>query len=259
MATIFTQNTSTLSSFIRAEIEFAGPVANGARGTAARRVQEWLTLHDHGVVVDGIFGPATARAVTAFQSDAGLAATGTVDQRTFDALVAPMVGVLKQRVNRSVPLAEAVVEYARAHLEPHPREVGGPNSGPWVRLYMSGREGEAFAWCAGFVTFLLDQAAQSLQVGKPITGSVSCDTLAAQATHAGVFLAGGEAAGKLTPGSIFLVRRVPGDWTHTGVVTEVHDTTFDTIEGNTNDAGQREGYEVCARTRSYDDKDFILI
>jgi peptidoglycan hydrolase-like protein with peptidoglycan-binding domain len=259
MAHVFNQSTRTLSTFIRAEVEFDGAVSDGSRGVPVRRVQEWLNLHGQGVVVDGIFGPATGRAVSVFQSANGLSATGTVDENTFDKLVAPMLGVLKQRVNRSVPLAEAIVEHARAHLEPHPREVGGPNSGPWVRLYMGGREGEAFAWCAGFVTFLLDQAAQSLEVGKPITGSVSCDTLAAQASSAGVLLSGADAAGKLTPGSIFLVRRVSGDWTHTGVVTAVHNDTFDTIEGNTNDAGQREGYEVCARTRSYADKDFVLI
>jgi hypothetical protein len=259
MANIFNQSTGTLSTYIRTEVEFGGAVSDGSRGAAVRRVQEWLNLHGQGVVVDGDFGPATGRAVGVFQSANGLNATSTVDQKTFDKLVAPMVGVLKQRVNRSVPLAEAIVEYARAHLVPHPREVGGPNSGPWVRLYMSGREGEAFAWCAGFVTFLLDQGAQSLETGKPIAGSVSCDTLAAQASSAGVFLAGADAPAKLTPGSIFLVRRVPGDWTHTGIVTAVHNDTFDTIEGNTNDAGQREGYEVCARTRSYGDKDFILI
>ena len=128
-----------------------------------------------------------------------------------------------------------------------------------MRLYMNGRQGEVFAWCAGFVTFLLEQAAQSLAVDKPITGSVSCDVLAAQAAQAGVLLSEVEAAGRLTPGCIFLVRRAAGDWTHTGVVTGVYDDAFDTIEGNTNDAGQREGVEVCARTRAYIHKDFILI
>jgi hypothetical protein len=34
---------------------------------------------------------------------------------------------------------------------------------------------------------------------------------------------------------------------------------FETIEGNTNDDGSREGYEVCRRFRSYQKTDFILI
>ena len=39
--------------------------------------------------------------------------------------------------------------------------------------------------------------------------------------------------------------------THTGLITEVHDGYFITIEGNTNDEGSREGYEVCQRRRDY--------
>jgi hypothetical protein len=34
---------------------------------------------------------------------------------------------------------------------------------------------------------------------------------------------------------------------------------FETIEGNTNDEGSREGYEVCHRVRGYGSKDFILV
>ena len=259
MANIFTQDLTELSPWIRAEVEYVDAVSAGSRGSPVRHVQEWLNLHGHGAVVDGIFGPATTRAVGAFQDANGLTNTGEVDADTFNQLVAPMVDVLRQRLTVSIPLAEALVEYARVHFDAHPREVGGPNSGPWVRLYMNGRQGEAFAWCAGFVTFLLDQAAQSLEIDKPIAGSASCDTLAAQASDASVLLPEAEAANRLTAGNIFLVRRIAGDWTHTGVVTAVYDDAFDTIEGNTNDAGQREGIEVCARTRAYTGKDFILI
>ncbi len=34
---------------------------------------------------------------------------------------------------------------------------------------------------------------------------------------------------------------------------------FHTIEGNTNDDGSRNGYEVCARRRGYGKKDFVLL
>jgi hypothetical protein len=61
------------------------------------------------------------------------------------------------------------------------------------------------------------------------------------------------------PGSIFLNRRVGGDWVHTGIVTGAAADTFETIEGNTNDAGDREGYEVCRRVRGYGNKDFIMV
>jgi hypothetical protein len=108
------------------------------------------------------------------------------------------------------------------------------------------------------VTFLLDQASQSLQVDKPIRGSASCDALAAQATAAGLFVPEGDVdPDKLATGSIFLVRDTPTDWTHTGIVVEALEETFSTIEGNTNDAGHHEGVEVCARSRGYAKKDFV--
>ncbi len=67
------------------------------------------------------------------------------------------------------------------------------------------------------------------------------------------------AADKLPPGTVFLNRRVSSDWTHTGFVVEARGETFATIEGNTNDEGSREGYEVCARTRGYAKKDFVRL
>jgi hypothetical protein len=170
-----------------------------------------------------------------------------------------MRAVLQQRLLASVSVEAAVLEYAAAHLDAHPLEIGGQNRGPWVRLYMEGHEGTPWPWCAGFVTFVLSQAVQSLETMMPIAGSISCDTLAAQAREAGLFLPEEEARGSLRPGSIFLIRRTESDWTHAGLVTDVQDGVFDTIEGNTNDDGSREGFEVCARSRGFANTDFILL
>lgn len=157
-------------------------------------------------------------------------------------------------------MGEAAQVYAQGHLDAAPREVGGANRGPWVRLYMKGRQGVDAPWCAGFVTFLLRQAADSMGEEAPIAGSTSCDALAAQATDAGIFLSEDDASpDQVTVGSLFLVRRTDTDWTHTGLVVEAGAETFSTVEGNTNDAGDREGYEVCARTRGYAAKDFVLL
>ncbi len=90
----------------------------------------------------------------------------------------------------------------------------------------------------------------------PITPSFSCDALAASAKAKGRFVSRDESG----PGSFFLVRNTPTDWTHTGIVVSAGGETFKTIEGNTNDDGSREGFEVCARTRGFSDKmDFIRI
>ena len=84
--------------------------------------------------------------------------------------------------------------------------------------------------------------------------------MVAQARQVGRFRSEADAQRLGLPsGSIFLVRRTSTDWTHDGLVVNAGATTFDTIEGNTNDEGSREGFEVCARTRSYPDKDFVLL
>lgn len=260
MSTVYSQSFQELEPWIRTEVELQAVLGRGDRGAAVRRAQEWLTLSGHGVVIDGDFGPATERAVTAFQTRRGLVPSRKVDHETWAELTGPMTSVLRQRLDSSMPLGEATLVYARAHLQSAPREVGGANRGPWVRLYMRGHQGAEYAWCAGFVTFLMRQAADSMAAELPIAGSFSCDTLAAQAEEAGVLVVEADASPEtVTPGSLFLVRRTAGDWTHTGLVVEADDDTFTTIEGNTNDAGDREGYEVCARTRSWTKKDFVLL
>ncbi len=243
------------------EIGFSGDCKRGDKLPSVRPVQEWLTLQGFGVTVDGDFGPATERAVKAFQGKNSVAANGVVDLATHGLLTAPMLRVLAP-LAAAPGLGQMMVAYAEQHLTEHPCEVGGQNRGPWVRLYMEGNEGKEWAWCAGFACFIMRQSADTLNVPLPVKSTFSCDELASRARSVGLFLSGlhlTDPQQQLTPGSIFLNRKTTTDWTHTGLVTAVHEETFDTIEGNTNDAGDREGYEVCRRVRSYDSKDFILI
>lgn len=257
---VYDQNTQELAKWIRNEVEFQGEIKRGKRGKSVRRVQEWLNLHGFGLVVDEDFGGVTERLLARFQEHQGMEATGVLDESTFAALVEPMTSVLRQRLDRSISIENAMLEYAGAHLSASPREIGGQNRGPWVRLYMKGKDGKQYPWCAGFVTFILHQACQSIDAGIPIKGSGSCDSLAAQGKDAGLFLSENHVIPEALPeGSIFLVRRTSTDWTHTGLVSHADDGLFDTIEGNTNDEGLREGFEVCARSRGYGHKDFILL
>jgi len=149
--------------------------------------------------------------------------------------------------------------FAEAHLRQNPREVEDQNQGPWVQTYMRGHEGPEWAWCADFVTFLMRQAAEWMSTDPPIAGSFSCDTLAAQAKERGYFVPEGSARSRaIPPGSLFLNRRTSTDWTHVGLVVEAGELTFTMIEGNTNDEGSREGYEVCMRTCAYGNRDSIV-
>ncbi len=243
-----------------AEYDFDTPIGRGASGRRARLVQEWLCLQGSGVAIDSDFGKATAEAVKEFQARRGLQASGTVDRPTFDALVAPVRAALAPIAPGQGDLGAVVIAYARQHLAQSPREIGGQNRGPWVRLYMKGGEGADAPWCAGFVSFVLRQASVALGQPMPIPWTASCDLLAGSAKQRNRLVAEADAGGaQLKPGTIFLNRARPGDWDHTGIVAEFLAATFKTIEGNTNDAGDREGYEVCERIRGYPNKDFVRL
>jgi hypothetical protein len=233
----------------------------GMKGKKVRLIQEWLCLHGHHIVIDGDFGDATVAAVRQFQKEKRVEVDGVVGDKTFEKLVLPMTKALEEISPGKKGLGQMVVAYAEKHLEQNPREVGGQNKGPWVRLYMQGNEGSEWSWCAGFVSFIIKQACKGVSVSPPIQTSFSCDSLAAGAKERGLFLKESDAMQKnaIAPGSLFLVRRTSTDWVHTGIVLSAEDNIFNTIEGNTNDDGDREGYEVCRRIRNYESKDFILL
>ena len=249
-------------SWFRKELMFKSTLRKGMRNKRVRFAQECLTLANHNIVVDNDFGPATERAVKAFQSSRRLDASGQVNKETFAVLIAPFLRALTP-ISAKSTISETVLAYARQHLKEHPREVGGQNKGPWVRLYMDGNEGSAWPWCAGFVTFLIKQAATYDDGQAPVKRTYSCDVLALRGKDDGQFVSERRVrdtrrpSDLLPPGTIFLNRKSRIDWTHTGIVVEADRNVFSTIEGNTNDDGHREGYEVCARTRNYSKKDFV--
>jgi hypothetical protein len=239
------------------------PVERGSKTLAARLAQGWLSLNGFQVAVDGEFGGTTEEVLRSFQASRGLNPTGVVDADTWAALTAPMVAALRP-IGKRNGLGPLVVAYAKQHLRQHPREIGGPNKGPWVRLYTDGKEGPDFPWCAGFASFVVKQAADALGVAAPFQRTLACDVMAdGSGTH---FLRGSTpgAQARLRPGSIFLQQARPNErarfrYRHTGIIVRPGPTSMATIEGNTNDDGSADGYEVCARTRTYADMDFIVL
>lgn len=254
----------------------------GHRGSEVARVQEWLSHQGFGTAVDGAYGPATARCVRDFQRARGIEPDGRVDGALWQRLVRPLRAVLARpgrAPSASRPFAAAVLDVAERHLAEHPIEIGGANRGPWVRLYCNGADGSAWAWCAGFVSFLVAQAAAERGEAVPFAGSVSCDTLAAQGREGELFVSGKtfarerRAQDRLAAGCVFLRRRTPTDWVHAGLAYDFSEeplgrarsarriAVFRTVEGNTNDDGSRDGYEACRRTRSLagDHYDFIAL
>ena len=246
------------------ELVFTKNLERGSRGNDVRRIQEWLCLNGYGVVVDGVFGAATEAGIKAFRRDRRLPVNGPVDAAAFGRLSAPMERAVTTPKRVPKDLGAAVVEVASRHLAQHPREIGGQNLGPWVRLYMHGNQGTDYPWCVGFTWFVISQACGALDVEVPLVKTYSCDRLAADGCKKDLMVREAEIgrsdpAELLPPGTVFLQRRMPGDWTHAGLIVVAGKETFETIEGNTNDEGSREGYEVCRRIRGYKDKDFVRL
>lgn len=233
------------------------------RGSKQKKViyliQEWLCLNGQSIKIDGDYGAATQKAVSNFQKSAGLSQTGQMDPATFEKLVAPMKSMVLTTLSNTGNLNTAVVELALKYLALHPVEVGGQNMGPWVRYFMDGYEGSQWPWCAGFNTFIVKQAAKICGIPTALPRTYSCDVLGMWARNNGKLVSG--SAGNLSlvkPGHLFLVRKSRNDWQHTGIVIEMTPEYCVTIEGNTNDEGSREGYEVCRRIRGFGTLDFVV-
>lgn len=118
------------------------------------------------------------------------------------------------------------------------------NAGPAVESYLkSVGLGKGYAWCMAFVYWSVKEAAKQLQTNSPLIKT------------AGVLRQWNEITPKMKvtnspkSGDIFIMDYGKGQG-HTGFVVEVRaDGTLKTIEGNTNDEGSREGYEVAYRIR----------
>lgn len=240
--------------------DFAGSVRRGDNGPSVKLAQEWLCYHGCSTAIDGVFGAATEAAVKAFQLGRSLTPSGVVDSTTQAALLAPIAAVRNPIVPSSQDLRDLTVAYARQHLKEHPIEIGGQNRGPWVRLYMSGNEGPQWPWCAGFATWVLRQTCRTLGAAMPHPYAFGCDYLAGVAQANQRFFRPQTAADldAVKPGFLFLVRKAGNRWEHIGIVEAIAGEVLTTIEGNTNDSGSAEGCEVCRRTRSALDKDYLI-
>lgn len=229
------------------------------------KIQSWLTLYDlanpgSGTTtgIDGDFGPATERSVMKFQNINALPATGIVDPDVFTKLCSSLATAFVTPLTGN-GLRELIVNAASQHLSSRPYELtikGESNSGPWVRSYMNGHEGESWFWCMGFVQTIVDQAASSLNKDfktlMPLT--FSCDTVGTTGLSNGNLTRYNKIRNDPSlaqPGDIFLIQKSSTDWYHTGIITSVEEDIFETIEGNTNNDGSHNGNRVCGRTRNF--------
>lgn len=149
-----------------------------------------------------------------------------------------------------VDLATLTLDIARRELgvEEHPR---GSNAGPRVNEYLAAVHMPPGApWCAAFVCWCVREASKAMALTprlEPAAGALRLLTLNPLLR-----------LDKPTPGCIVVWRHADGKG-HVGFVERLTGSgpqtpiLLHTIEGNTNDEGGREGYEVAARVRPLKD------
>lgn len=245
-----------LPSFTRA------PVRRGSVGPDVVLLQELLTLEDFPLERDGDFGPKTEAAVKAFQVDRGIKPIGVVDEETAIALVDPYECASRAFSHSEPPAsyADAVVRIATMVASYEPRELPD-NRGPWVRLFMDGKDGPKWAWCTGFARHVLRVASDWTGKDAPLEVSTSCDITGSRAKAAGLLVTRPTSP---LPGWLLLRRSTDpttdGPYNHIEIVTGMTaDGKVQVIAGNTNDNGSREGVKVCPHTHRLDGYDAVRL
>jgi hypothetical protein len=115
------------------------------------------------------------------------------------------------------------------------------NAGPAVEKYLkSVGLGKGYAWCMAFMYWCAKEAATELNVVNPLKKTAGVLAMWNASPHLRVQ--------NPVPGDIMILDYGKG-LGHTGIVEKVVGSNIHTIEGNTNDEGSREGFEVCRRIR----------
>lgn len=179
--------------------------------------------------VDGAIGAITWGALFGDEKVPELSTTG-------DALLARVLQI-------------AAGEEARKVREVPP----GSNKGPDVEAYLrSVGLGGGFSWCAAFVYWCFDKAAQDLGRANPAfkTGGCLAHWNGAPGKGARRVLTSKAQADPalLQPGMIFIMDH-GGGLGHTGLVESISGGMITTLEGNANTGGSREGVGVFRLTR----------
>jgi hypothetical protein len=205
------------------------------------------------LTADGDFGTKTLVAVKAFQAQ-HTDANG--QQLIIDGQLGPvsweiLFGKEQVPVNTQ-PKTQGltdVIEIARAEIGVQEVPLNS-NRGPRVEEFQRTVGcGPGDAWCACFVYWCFDQATKNMGKKNPLVKTGGA--LASYNLSTGKKIPAVEAKNNpaiIKPGQIFILD-FGGGKGHTGIITSVNGGFIDTIEGNTNDQGGREGSGVFGRVR----------
>ena len=204
----------------------------------------------------GHFSIQTMRAVKLFQSrstdsrDVPLRVDGQIGPMTWAALFGVDVAVANQAAS---VLVQAALNVAGTQVGVH-EQPALTNSGPQVNQYLkSVGLGPGFNWCAAFLYWCFNEAAKTQGAANPLIRTAGCLDHWHKAGQRGIArIKAKDAQNQPTlvqPGQIFIIS-IGNGMGHTGLITAVRDGLVDTIEGNTNTNGSRNGIGVFRRQRS---------
>lgn len=228
----------------------------GSRGDRVKALQRCLnnsaSFHPK-LVEDGIFGAGTAAAVKRFQQQAGLAQDGVVGAKTWNALMAAEANSQTRSMVNSprAVLADIAAKYVGV------TETGNNLAGESKELLaifkaddlvINGKT-DGYPWCAAFVSFCVQKLYKTSPYFSGLVGpreaSVSRFLNVWAKQNSCLIFPPGSAAFQPQKGDIVVFK-----FSHIGIVEQVAGSQVSTIEGNTNDAGSREGTLVARKQRS---------
>jgi peptidoglycan hydrolase-like protein with peptidoglycan-binding domain len=197
---------------------------------------------------DGIFGSQTESSVKLFQTRRNFLADGVVGPLTWTELFAEVPQVVDQ------PPAGILAAALDVALSQEGIRETARNRGPEIDEYISrvGLKPErAYSWCQAFVYWCFDEAARKTTSANPCVKTAGVlDHWAKSPVTARLYAERAfDDPSLIRPGAIFVVDHGAGRG-HTGIVTTIVDGQVGTIEGNTNEAGSREGDGVYRKVRT---------
>ncbi len=132
----------------------------------------------------------------------------------------------------------------------------GSNSGPMVDKYLlSVGLSPGYAWCQAFVYWCYASVAAKQNVRCPVIRTAGVKECWNKVAKSQKIMAADARRnpGMIAPGDQFILLFGNGSG-HTGLVERTENDVIFTIEGNSNEDGSREGYEVVRHTRKLADK-----
>lgn len=184
-----------------------------------------------------------------------LYSTGTI---SFKAFGTKYTAKTKDNTNINTNISSLIIEIAKSQIGVTEDPLGS-NMGPQVNKYLDSTQTKPSStsyWCMAFVYWVYEQACEKLGIPNPLVrtalvmGQWNSIKNAIKATKSQEHL--------IIPGSIFIIDHGHGKG-HAGIIISKDNGYVVTIEGNTNQGGNRNGFGVFQRRRKISSLAGIII